>query len=200
MINLALAVLLVGCSRTQSEQTAMSTSAPLKPVLGYVGDFPAAFIQSESGLVIEITKATYAEAGALEGYKAVLKDASGEFIELEFYDFVHTATGLVDGYTTSVGGSVINGPSKQEFENAGDIGTRIAFAPDRFLPALSVGRCTGQSVGTRKYAYTEGGVRQVTSHEFTCPDQRRTYNLHYSEYTYDEIGRLSGFSVRVEFR
>ena len=175
-----------------------ATPTPPPVIFGYIEDIPAAFIEIEPGLVIQIPQVTYAKSGALERYKANVKRTSGEGLELEFYDLVHTSTGLVDGYTASVDKIVMKGPSKKEFNSADKVEKKIAFAPDRFLPAISV-TCTGQEAKSNvEYAYSDKGAQQVASHELTCPDQQEIYKLKYSEYTYDEFGRLSGFSVRME--
>lgn len=198
------ALLLVGCGGAQAgptttpvPPTATPTPTPPQVILGYIEDIPAAFVQPEVGLIIEIPVVTYAETGALERYEETVRRASGEVLELEFYDLAFTATGLVEGYTASIDGVAMKGPSKGEFESASEVEGKIAFAPDRFLPAISL-TCTGEVESTVEYAYTDEGAQQVASHELICPDQKRTYDLKYSEYTYDEIGRLSGFSVRVE--
>ena len=66
------------------------------------------------------------------------------------------------------------------------------------LGRMSASVCTGQVESSVEYAYTKVGRQQVASHTLNCPDQQMTYNVQYSEYTYDEIGRTSGFSVLVE--
>lgn len=148
-------------------------------------------------MIVEIPEVTYAKTGALERYEEIVRPVSGGVLELEFYDFVHTETGLVDGYTASVNGVVMKGPSKSEFKSVSGIKTRIAFAPDHFLPAISVS-CTGQTESIVEYAYADTGAQQIARHELICSSQQKTYDIQYSDYTYDEIGRLSGFSARVE--
>ncbi len=70
------------------------------------------------------------------------------------------------------------GPSKEEFENITELETKIAFAPDRFLPAVSV-MCTGQAESNVEYVHTETGRQEVASHKLTCGDQKRTYDSSY---------------------
>ena len=123
-------LLLAACgdASTVSSESASPADTPVPPtdtptptssqvILGYIEDIPAAFVEAESGLVIEMPEVIYAETGALESYKASIKLVAGEVLELEFYDLTHTETGLVNGYTASIDGTIMDGPSKEEFEN-----------------------------------------------------------------------------------
>lgn len=185
------------------------TPTPPQVILGYVGDLPAspaAFVQPESVLVIEILEVTYdAETSKLERYNERIEQASGEVLELEFYDLVYTEGHQVDGYVVSINGTITKGPNSKEFESArSEIETGLAFAPNVFVwdaelplgPVLSP--CSGGVESNVEYAFPEGR-RQVARQEIICPDQKKIYNLQYSDYTYSErFGALSGFSVHVE--
>lgn len=170
-------------------------------VIGYIDSSPAIFIQPESALIVEISKATYnPETGGLGSYQVKVKYPAGNSIDLEFYDIAfNPATGSVDTYQVAMDGNDIQGPTIEEFESRkSELGSVVAFSVNSFagtepLPMVSV-PCQGDS--NVEYGETEGWP-QIIRHVITCGDQ--IYILEYSGYVYDnQMGTLAGYSVHVE--
>ncbi len=103
----------------------------------------------------------------------------------------------MNGYSASINGIIMNGPNKEEFENIDKPEGKIAFAPDRFFLDDSVSNTEGRKI-TEVEDYNATGRLVSRLIKITYYDQKKTYDVKYYDFTYDDYGRQSSYSVQLQ--
>ena len=168
---------------------------------------PAAFVSSESGMMIKIVDVTYnlKETGNLQSYKEIIEYPSGDVAEIEFYDILYGEYGSVEGFTASINGNIVKGLGAKEYQNnqAEVENEKDAFAPMKnvwiteYMPLPNVLiwiPCQGGVVDTESGQST--GRQQIFRQTITCNGNPKK-TVEYTDYQYNDVGFLVGLSVNI---
>ena len=187
---------------------------------GYLVDpgSPIAVIDPEPGLIFTVYEITYDPGnGKLSSYKEKIRYPPGKVLELEFYDLIYGEDVFIDGYTVSINGIAIKGPSKEgpgniDWDIEYKIKDGLGFAPipltqdDPTWPLrVFEPQCEKQesddSITVIEIIGEATETERGLHFEKFCVKSQKTYNLYVFDRAYGtqfETRALTSFSVEFD--
>jgi hypothetical protein len=164
-------------------------------VLGFGACTPAVFLKLYPEIMVKVSEIVYAPTGALDSYKEEIHYSSNKPVILRVAVNHEKWTGMCTSleYAVEVDGKRLISPTVEAFQRMQPKDV-IAFSTEEFAGVLLGGDPLEADFKT-EFGYDQDGRKKIRRQTYARAGSR--YQVLYSDYSYDHLGRLLSYSAQV---
>jgi hypothetical protein len=171
----------------QPTEPVQSVAQPPKIELGDSEQRPVLFFDLHTGMIVRVSNLKYDSFGWVDSYEAVLQQAKGGEAKMLVLTETPAGGGKAPTHAATFNGKPVSRQSDKKLAGFS--------VKDTGGVVLARSSGTGQTLKTT-FSYDPTGRQDVGQQDFQ--HEGKSYTITYSDYRRDTLGRLEGYTARVE--